>query len=35
LPTGRVYVDPNGEKLSGSKIRAPRIGYKQAHELYG
>jgi len=35
LPTGRVYVDPNGEKLSGSMIRAPRIGYKQAHELYG
>jgi len=35
LPTGRVYVDPNGEKTSGTVIRAPRIGYKQAHELYG
>lgn len=35
LSTGRVYVDPNGEELSGGLIRAPRIGYRQAHELYG
>lgn len=35
LPTGRVYLNPNGEKLGGGLIRAPRIGYKQAHELFG
>ncbi len=35
LPTGRVYVDPNGEELKGGLIRAPRLGYKKAHELYG
>ncbi len=35
LPTGRVYLDPHGEKLKGGIIRAKRVGYKQAHELYG
>ena len=35
LPTGRIYVDPDGEKLSGGLIRAPRLGYKQAHEQFG
>jgi len=35
LPTGRVYVDPNGEQLAGEAIRAKRIGYKEAHRLYG
>lgn len=35
VPTGRIYVDPNGEELSGGLIRAPRLDYKQAHELYG
>ncbi len=34
-PTGRVYVDPNGEKLAGGLIRAPRLAYKEAHKLYG
>lgn len=34
-PTGRVYVDPNGEKVSGGLIRAKRVGYKEAHKLYG
>jgi hypothetical protein len=33
--TGRVYCDPKGESLSDERIRAPRLGYKQAHELYG
>ena len=33
--TGRVYLDPNGEKLSGSRIRAPRLNYDQAHRRYG
>lgn len=35
LPTGRVYLDPNGEKLKGGLIKAKRIGHKEAHELYG
>jgi len=35
LPTGRVYVNPEGEKLSDGRIRAPRIGYKQSLELFG
>ena len=35
LPTGRVYIDPAGEKLDGGLIRAKRIGYKEANELYG
>ena len=35
LPTGRVYVDPNGEKLAGGLIRAPRISYQKANQLYG
>ncbi|MDH3582983.1 MAG: hypothetical protein OER86_02080 [Phycisphaerae bacterium] len=32
---GRVYIDPDGEKISGGRIRAPRVTYKQAHEKYG
>lgn len=34
-PTGRVYIDPAGERLADGSIRAARIGYKQAHQLYG
>lgn len=33
--TGRVYVDPAGEKVSGGLVRAPRINHQQAHKLYG
>jgi hypothetical protein len=32
---GRVYVDPNGEKLSGGLIKAPKITYGKANQLYG
>jgi hypothetical protein len=35
LPTGRVYVNPNGEKLAGGLIRAPRITYEKANQLFG
>ena len=35
LPTGRVYLNPNGEKLAGKLIRAPKLGYKEAHKLFG
>jgi hypothetical protein len=33
--TGRVYIDPNGEKLSEGRIRARKIDYKEANSLYG
>lgn len=33
--TGRVYLDPNGEKVAGGLIRAKRLEHKQAHEIYG
>lgn len=34
-PTGRVYLDPIGEKLDDGLIRARKISYKEVHELYG
>jgi hypothetical protein len=34
-PTGRVYVDPQGEAIAGGLIRARRIDYKEANTLYG
>lgn len=33
--TGRVYLDPQGEKLAGGLIRAKRLDYKEVHQLYG
>lgn len=33
--TGRVYIDPAGEKLSGGLIRAKIINGKEAYHLYG
>lgn len=33
--TGRVYVDPEGEKLAGGKIRAKKIDHAEANRLYG
>lgn len=33
--TGRVYVDPNGEKLSDGRIRAPRIKVEDAYKRFG
>ncbi|MEX0678631.1 MAG: hypothetical protein WD063_16240 [Pirellulales bacterium] len=35
LPTGRVYIDPNGEPIAGGLTRARRIGYQEANQLYG
>ncbi len=35
LPTSRVYIDPEGEKLAGGLTRARLIGYKEANQLYG
>jgi hypothetical protein len=34
-PTGRIYVDPNGEKLKDGLIRAKLIEYEDANKLYG
>ncbi len=31
----RVYVDPNGEKVAGGLIKAPKISYSKANQLYG
>lgn len=33
--TGRVYIDPDGEKLAGGKIKARKIDHAQANKLYG
>lgn len=33
--TGRVYIDPNGEKLSGDRIKARKIKHDEASALYG
>jgi hypothetical protein len=33
--TGRVYLNPNGEKLEGGRIRAPRISYAEANKMFG
>jgi hypothetical protein len=33
--TGRVYIDPNGETLSGERIRCRKINHKEAETLYG
>lgn len=33
--SGRVYIDPQGEQLSGGKIRARRIKHTEAYKLYG
>jgi hypothetical protein len=33
--TGRVYLDPDGEKLKDGLVRARRINHEEAHKLYG
>lgn len=35
IRTGRVYVDPKGEKLDDGLIRGRLIDSKEAHKLYG
>ena len=32
---GRVYVDPIGEKVAGGLIKAPKITYGKANQMYG
>jgi hypothetical protein len=33
--TGRVYLDPNGEKISDGRIRAKRLSSGEVYKLYG
>ena len=33
--TGRIYIDPDGEKLSGGRIKARKIDHAEANKLYG
>jgi len=33
--TGRIYIDPNGEKIAGGRIKARKIDHKEADRLYG
>ena len=33
--TGRVYIDPNGEKLSDGRIRAKKLKHEEVYKLYG
>jgi hypothetical protein len=33
--TGRVYIDPDGEKISGGRILARKIKLKEAYQKYG
>jgi hypothetical protein len=33
--SGRVYIDPNGDKLSDNRIRAKRVSFGEVHKLYG
>lgn len=33
--TGRVYLNPLGEKMAGGLIRAPRISYEESVKLFG
>lgn len=33
--SGRVYVDPNGEKLAGGQIRAEKLKSAEALKRYG
>lgn len=35
MRTGRVYLNPKGEKLNGGLVRAPRIGHTESHKLFG
>jgi hypothetical protein len=33
--TGRVYIDPDGEKLPGGRVKAKRISTKEAYAKFG
>lgn len=33
--SGRVYIDPKGEQLSGGRIKARKLGAQEVYKLYG
>jgi len=33
--SGRLYVDPNGEKLAGGLVKAPKMTSAECHKKYG
>ena len=33
--SGRLYLDPDGEKLSGGRVKAPKMTSQQCHKKYG
>jgi hypothetical protein len=33
--SGRLYLDPQGEKLSGGLIKAPKMTSAECHKKYG
>ncbi len=33
--SGRLYLDPDGEKLSGGLIKAAKMTSEQCHKKYG
>jgi hypothetical protein len=33
--TGRLYLDPNGQKLDDGLVRARKLDHEEAHKLYG
>ncbi|HRK33736.1 MAG TPA: hypothetical protein PLJ47_03990 [Candidatus Hydrogenedentes bacterium] len=35
IPTGRLYLDPEGEKLAGGLIKAPKMSSTECHAKYG
>ena len=35
IPTGRLYLDPEGEKLAGGLIKAPKMTSSECHAKYG
>jgi hypothetical protein len=34
-PSGRLYLDPEGEKLSGGLVKAPKMTSSECHKKYG
>jgi hypothetical protein len=34
-PTGRIYVDPDGEKVAGGLIKAKKVSSAECHKKYG
>jgi hypothetical protein len=35
IPTGRLYLDPEGEKLAGGLVKAPKMTSDDCHAKYG